>query len=100
MNSFLSIHNYLFSLGAHIGHLNVDSYDNVCYFILGTRCFFTVFDLKKTIPLLKNALLFFEHVIINFGLSLFCYSGIRVLNSHIRNLLSVKIKKINQSFSY
>jgi ribosomal protein S2 len=100
MSSYLSIHSYLFSLGAHIGHLNVDSYDDVCYFILGTRCFFTVFDLKKTIPLLKNALLFFEHVISNFGLSLFCYSGVGFLNSHIRNLLYVKIKKINQSFSY
>jgi ribosomal protein S2 len=96
----LSLERYLFSLGAHIGHLRADSYSGLSYFLLGTRSFFTVFDLQKTVPLIKNALMFLEQLVGAFGHALFCYSGVAILNSHIKYFLINIVQDKNQSFSY
>lgn len=87
-------------MGAHIGHLHVEAYDSLSYYLLGTRSFFVVFDLYKTISFIKNALLFFERLILNFGHSLFCYSNVSTLNTHIKLFFIQLIKERNQSFSY
>jgi len=87
-------------LGAHIGHMHVEAYHCLSNYVLGTRHYFTVFDLKKTVPMLKKAILFLEQLISNFGHALFCYSGISVLNPSIKLFLSNIIKERNQSFSY
>ena len=100
VNTFVTLTNCLFSLGAHIGHLRVEAYDCLSYYILGTRSFFIVFDLQKTIPLIKNALLFFEHIITNFGNVLFCYSGVSVLNLSIKYFFIRHVAERNQSFSH
>lgn len=87
-------------MGAHIGHLHVEAFDSLSYYILGTRSFFIIFDLHRTVSYIKNALLFFEHVVSNFGNSLFCYSGVSMLNIHIKLFFIQLIKDKNQSFSY
>ena len=90
----------LFSMGAHIGHLLFEACDSLSYYFLGIRSFFVVFDLNKTISCIKNALIFFERLIFNFGHSLFCYSGVSNLNIHIKLFLIQLTKERNQSFSY
>lgn len=100
LSTSLSLERYLFSLGAHIGHLRVDSYSGLSYFLLGTRSFFTVFDLQKTVPLIKNALLFLEQLVGSFGHALFCYSGVAILNTHLKSFLIHVVHEKNQSFSY
>lgn len=87
-------------MGAHIGHLHVEASDSISFCSLGTRRFFVVFDLYKTLSFIKTALVFFERVIQNFGNSLFCYSGVSTLNIHIKMFLIQLIKERNQSFSY
>ena len=96
----VTLTSYLFSFGAHIGHLKCEAYDCLSSYILGTRHFFAIFDLNKTVPMIKNALLFFERMIYNFGQAVFCYSGVSVLNIHIRHLFANMAKSRNQSFSY
>lgn len=87
-------------MGAHIGHLHIEAYDSLSYYLLGTRSFFVVFDLYKTISFIKNALIFFERLVLNFGHALFCYSGVSNLNIHIKLFFIQLIKERNQSFSY
>jgi ribosomal protein S2 len=96
----LTLTSYLFSFGAHIGHLKCEAYDCLSSYILGTRHFFAIFDLNKTVPMIKNALLFFEQLVYNFGQALFCYSSVSVLNTHVRHLFVNMTKDRNQSFSY
>jgi len=87
-------------MGAHIGHLHVEAFDSLSYYILGTRSFFVIFDLQRTVSYIKNALIFFEHLVSDFGNVLFCYSGVSVLNIHIKLFFIQLIKSRNQSFSY
>lgn len=96
----VTLTSYLFSFGAHIGHLKFEAYDCLSNYILGTRHSFAIFDISKTIPMIKNALVFFEKLVSNFGQALFCYSGIAVLNTHIRHLFVNITNNRNQSFSY
>lgn len=95
-----TLSNYLYTLGVQIGHLYVEPYDASAYYIIGTRSFFTVSDISKTVPLIKSAVLFFEHVIQNFGNCLFSYSGIQYLNVHLKFFFSSLVQQHNQSFSY
>lgn len=90
----------LLSMGAHIGHMLFEVCDGLSYYFLGIRGFFVVFDLNKTVSSIKNALIFFERLISNFGHSLFCYSGVSNLNIHIKLFIIQLIKERNQSFSY
>jgi ribosomal protein S2 len=87
-------------MGAHIGHSHVEAYDSVSYYLLGTRNFFVVFDLYKTIPFPKNALVFLERLVSQFGNVPFRYSGVSILNIHIKSFFSSFITERNQSFSY
>jgi ribosomal protein S2 len=96
----LVLTSYLFSFGAHIGHLKCEAYHGLCSYVLGTRHSFAVFDINKTIPMIKNALLFFEQLVYNFGQALFCYSSVSALNTHVRTLFVNMTKDRNQSFSY
>jgi ribosomal protein S2 len=90
----------LYSMGSHIGHLHVEAYDGLSYYLLGIRNFFTVSDVHKTISLLKNALLFYECLVSNYGHALFCYSNIESLNMHVKFFFIKLICDRSQSFSY
>lgn len=91
---------YLFSLGAHIGHLRVEEYQSSSHYMIGTRSLFNVIDLRKTIPMLKSALLFVERVIHNFGHALFCHAGLINIGMHIRAYFTEIVTSRNQSFSH
>lgn len=99
-NTLNALTNYLFFLGAHIGHLRVEAYQSMSNYIIGTRGLFTVIDLQKTVPMLKSAILFMERIVYNFGHALFCYSGIATLNMHLRHYFIRIVTERNQSFSH
>ena len=99
-NVINKLSSYLFSLGAHIGHLRVEAYQSMSHYVVGTRGLFTVIDLQKTVPMLKSAVLFMERIVNNFGHALFCYSGIETLNIHLRHLFIQIVTCRNQSFSH
>jgi ribosomal protein S2 len=100
VSNSITLTSYLFSFGAHIGHLKFEAYDCMSVYVLGTRHLFVIIDLNKTIPMLKTALLFFDKIVYNFGHALFCYSGVSILNTHIRHLFINMLNDRNQSFSH
>jgi len=94
------ISNSLYSLGAHIGHLRVDAYASLSFYVSGGRHYFIVFDIAKTIPLLKKALLFFAQLVSRFGNVVFSYSGVARSSVHLKYYLTHLINAHNHSFSY
>lgn len=90
----------LCSLGAHLGHVKVDAYQSLSYYVLGGRSFFVIIDLDKTVTMLKSALLFFEHLILHYGHVVFCHSSIAQFSVHFKYFLSRIVNSRNQSFSY
>jgi ribosomal protein S2 len=100
VNNVQVLSSLLCALGAHLGHIRVDAYHSLSYYVLGSRNYFIIIDLDKTVPMLKKALLFFESVILDFGHAVFCYSGIVQLSSHMKLFFSRLINARNQSFSY
>lgn len=96
----IRLSDYLIELGAHIGHIYVDSYCDMSYYILGVRSNFTIIDTKKTVPMIKSAIIFVEQLIANFGNLLFCYSGVSTMNLHLKYFLMKCIGARNQSFSH
>jgi ribosomal protein S2 len=100
LNNLQVLSSLLCALGAHLGHIRVDAYNNISHYLLGSRQYFMIIDLDKTVPMLKKALLFFESVILDFGHAVFCYSDISKLNSHMKLFFSRIINVCNQSFSY
>jgi ribosomal protein S2 len=99
-NNLQQLSTFLFSLGAHIGHIRVDSYHSLSPFIAGERNYFMIMDIQRTIPMLKKALVFYSDIISSFGHSVFCYSCVDMLNIYLKTYFSRIISARNQSFSY
>jgi NADH:ubiquinone oxidoreductase subunit 6 (subunit J) len=85
-NAPIVLSSSLFSLGAHIGHVCVEAYDYMSYFVMGTRS--------------KNAILYLERLISHFGHAPFCYSSIDTLNANVKHFFAKIIGERNQSLSY
>lgn len=100
VNNLNVISNSLCSLGAHLGHLKVDAYHSLSYYVLGNRSSFMIIDLDKTVPMLKSALVFFEHMVNNYGHAVFCHSNIVHFSLQLNNYVSRLVDARNQSFSY
>lgn len=94
------LQHHLFALGAHIGHLRVEASQCLSNYLLGIRGFFLVIDLRKTVSMIKSAILFIERIVRSFGHALFCLSNITNVNAHIRLYLSTIVTGRNQSFSH
>lgn len=90
----------MYSLGAHIGHLRVESSAQMNYYLIGSRNYFNIFDISRSIQAIKKALLFSDQVVRGFGHALFCYSGIDRAGVHMRAFLSNIVTLRRQSFSY
>jgi ribosomal protein S2 len=100
INNLNIISSSLCSLGAHLGHLQVDAYQSLSYYILGNRSFFIIIDLDKSVYMLKSAIVFFEQMILHYGHAVFCHSSIVHFSLSLKNYLSRIITARNQSFSY
>jgi ribosomal protein S2 len=90
----------MYSLGAHVGHLRVESSAQMNYYLIGSRNYFNIFDVSRSIHAIKKALLFFDLVIRGFGHALFCYSGIDKVSIHMRDFIGNVVTSRRQSFSY
>ena len=90
----------LLLLGAHIGHVYTDTSDNMSDYVLGSRNFFLVVDVRKTIVSSKKAVSFYEQLIRRYGHTVFCYSGVANTSIQLRIFLSTLLTERGQSFSY